>query len=346
MIERSVNFERPRRLRCGSCRHEWRVTAEWLDRFNQALVGCPVCNTDCRGEDRPAFCADPEDPVHSDSAVRGFYWYHSSTHENWPDSNFDPAARLTEGTKRRMEAMGSGVGAVERWAERQRAKALHVGTYEAAIENMFRRMDRQGGSTDQFYLYRIQLDPNRVIEPGVHQEPTNWVGDAYLAEVCAPGTSVLRYVNVHEDQSRVSLAIEPGAVHAVQRTTLPLTVAESDPWVINATQRLLAAASEPSPEPKSELQRWVRRATSALCSEARRLESEIAARLPLTLRERFSAGFDEGAFEAAPDAFPKKLAGMARLVTDPQATLDALDAQPWHRLRLIEGDADLPGWPS
>ncbi|HET7477105.1 MAG TPA: hypothetical protein VFJ97_13920 [Dermatophilaceae bacterium] len=141
MIERSINFERPRRLRCRSCRHKWLVTAEWLDRFNQALVACPVCNTDCRGEDRPDFCADPEDPVHNDSAVRGFHWYHSSTHENWPDSNFDPAARLTADTNRRMEAMGSGVGAVERWAERQKAKALHVGTYEAAIENMFRRME-------------------------------------------------------------------------------------------------------------------------------------------------------------------------------------------------------------
>ena len=37
MIERPINFERPRRLRCGSCRHEWRVTPEWLDRFNQAV---------------------------------------------------------------------------------------------------------------------------------------------------------------------------------------------------------------------------------------------------------------------------------------------------------------------
>ncbi|HET7477106.1 MAG TPA: hypothetical protein VFJ97_13925 [Dermatophilaceae bacterium] len=150
-------------------------------------------------------------------------------------------------------------------------------------------------------------------------------------------------MNVHEDQSSVSLAIGPGAVHAVQRIPLPLTVDESDPWVFNATQRLLAAASKPSPEPKSELQRRMRRETSALSSEVRRLESEIAARLPSTLRERFSAGFDEGAFEAAPGAFPMKLVGMARLVTNARAALDALDAQPWHVLQLIGGDADLPG---
>lgn len=345
VIERPINFERPRWMRCGSCRYEWLVTAEWLDRFNQALVACTVCNTDCRGEDRPDFCADPEDPVHNDSAVRSFYWYHSSTHENWPDSNFDPAARLTEDAKRRMEATGSGVGAVQRWAERQKAKALHVGTYEAAIESMFRRMSDQGGSSDEFYLFRVVLDTNCVIEPGVHREPTDWVGDAYLTEVCAPGTNVLRYVNVHEDQSSVSLAIEPSAVRAVQRTPLPLAANASDAWILSATQRLVAAASKPSPESNPEHRLWMRRENSALSSEARKLESEIAARLPSMLRERFNVAFNEEAFEAAPDAFPVKLVGIAHLVTSVQATLDALDTQPWNRVHPGGRDAERPVGP-
>lgn len=332
MIERAINFERPRRMRCGSCRHEWLVTAQWLDRFNQAREVCPVCGTDCQGEDRPDFCADPQDPAQEDSAVREFYWYHSSTHENWPDRQFDPAARLTDVIKRRMEAMGSGVGA---WASRQKTKALHVGTYEAAIENMLRRMDDQGSSDDQFYLYRLQLDPDCVIEPGVHKEPTNFVGDAYLAEVCAPGTNVFRYVNVHEDASSVSLAIEPDAVRAVQRIPIPLA---TDPWVMDATARLSEATSEPAPRPKGKLQRYRLRDVSALATEARRLESEIATGLPLALRERFTVGFDEAGFNAAPAVFPSKLVGLARLVTDPRAILDSLDAQPWRR-PAIEGEA-------
>lgn len=335
MTERSINFERPRRMRCGSCSHEWFVTADWLDRFNRALIACPVCNTDCRGEDRPDFCVDPEDPTHNDSAVRSFYWYHSSTHENWPDSNFDPAAHLTEDTKRRMEGIGSGVGAIERWAERQKAKALHVGTYEAAIESMFRRMEDQGDSSGQYYLYRVELEPNCVIEPGVHKEPTNWVGDAYLAEVCAPGSSVLRYVNVHEDQSSVSLAIEPRAVRAIQRTPLPLAVDGSDPWILDASQRLVAAASKTSPESKTEREPWMHQQISALSLEARKLESVIAERLPSTLKERFNVGFDEEAFEEAPGAYPMKLVGMEHLVTSAQATLAALDAQPWRLVQLV-----------
>ena len=267
--------------------------------------------------------------------MREFYWYHSSTHENWPDRQFDPAARLTDVTKRRMEAMGSGVGA---WASRQKTKALHVGTYEAAIENMLRRMDDQGSSDDQFYLYRLQLDPDCVIEPGVHKEPTNFVGDAYLAEVCAPGTNVFRYVNVHEDASSVSLAIEPDAVRAVQGIPIPLAVDATDPWVMDATARLSEAMSEPAPRPKGKLQRYRLREVSALATEARRLESEIATGLPLALRERFTVGFDEAGFNAAPAVFPSKLVGLARLVTDPRAILDSLDAQPWRR-PAIEGEA-------
>lgn len=330
MIERSVNFARSRRMRCGSCRHEWSVSAEWLECFNQALEGCPVCGTDCRGEDRPDFCADPEDPVQADSAVHDFYWYHSSTHENWPDRNFDPTAPLTDETKRRMEVMGSRVGAVERWAERQKAKALHVGTYEAAIENMFRRMQDQGNSVDQFYLYRVRLNPSCVIQPGVHREPTNFVGDAHLAEDCPPEINVLRYVNVHEDPSRVSLAVEPIAIHSVQRVSLPLFVDATDPWVLNAIARLLDAVSKPPSKPKADSQRWKRPEVSALISEVHRLESEMSSELPLRLRETFRVEFDIKGFEASPAAFPRKVLGLTNLVTNAEAVFDALDTQSWH----------------
>ncbi|GAC1381846.1 MAG: hypothetical protein NVSMB48_10740 [Marmoricola sp.] len=316
-------------MRCGSCNHLWPVDADWIEDFNEGVSGCPACGTDCRSGTRPDFWADPDDPAHSDSAVRDFYWYHSSTHENWPDHNFNPAASLSETTKRRMESMGSGVGAVEQWARRQKAKALHIGTYEAAIENMFRRLEDQADSSAQFYIYRVRLDPDCVIEPGVHKEPTNWLGDAYLAEVCSRATNVLRYVNVHEDQSGVSLAIELPAIDAVQRTPIPMTVDESNPWIVNATKRLLAAASKISRPPEPEHQGWLGRHMSPLESEAHELELEIAVTLPPSLAQRLSLSIDEDGFKSCPESFPVKLLGLARLVTDAQATLAALDAQPW-----------------
>lgn len=315
-------------MRCGSCRHEWLAAAEWLIRFNQALVGCPNCDTDCRGEDRPDFCADPDEPMRDDAALRNVYWYHSSTHENWPDREFNPAAVLTDVARERLEA-ASGRGAVERWAARQKAKALHVGTYEAAIENMFRRMRDQADSQSQFYLYRIELESDCAIEPGVHKEPTNWFGDANLNEVCSSEAVVFRYLNIHEDKGSVSLAIGAQAIRAVQRTAIPLPIDRTSPWVVEATQRLTAAASKPSPEASPGLGPWTVRASSVLHAEAIALGSEIAESLPSGIRDRFRFELDEAAFVSFPDAFPSSLVALARLVTDPLVVLRELDAQPW-----------------
>ncbi len=320
---------RRRRMRCGSCGHEWHVTAEWIDRFNQALETCPACGTDCQREDRPDFCVVPDDPLHNDDVTREHYWYHSSTHNNWPDKDIDPAAGLTEITKRRMEATSGAPGAVERWADRQKSKALHLGSYEAAIENMFRRMRNQGDDDAQFYLYRVQLIRDCVIEPGIHPELTNWVGDANLADLCRPDVQVLRYVNVHEDPSSVSIAIELNAIHAVQGMAIPLQVDASDARVVEAIARLRQAASDPPPPLEGKLQRLRWQPPSAIALEARRLETEISARLPPALKDKFSAGFNEADFESIPALFTVKLIGLANLVTDPQAVLCALDDQPW-----------------
>ncbi|MBP8881610.1 MAG: hypothetical protein KBF43_12895 [Dermatophilaceae bacterium] len=255
------------------------------------------------------------------------YWYHSSTHANWPDKNFDPAADFTDVTKRRFEDMGL---SVEDWAARQKSKALHVGTYEAAIENTLRRLDDRRGALDQFYLYRVQLTSDCVIEPGVHPEPTDWVGNAYLAGVLTSGSTVLRYVNVHEDPSSISLALERVAIRAVQSIPIPLTVDVGEPWVLDATARLVRASSEPSLQPADVRQRWQYQQMSALESEVRRLESEIAAELPARLRRRFNTGFNDAGFDAAaPAAFPVMLIGLAHLITDAQSVLQALGLQPW-----------------
>ena len=175
----------------------------------------------------------------------------------------------------------------------------------------------------------------------MHQEPTDWLGDAHLADVCAPGSNVLRYVNVHEDPSSVSLALEPSAVRAVQRTPIPLAVDASDRWIVDANKRRLATASKPSEHDRPNSQPWMRPEGSGLLSEARTLEFEVAEWLPTHLGARFGTDFNEPLFEEDPVAFPAKLAGLAQLVTNAQAALIALDAQPW--LSLIGGDAELLG---
>lgn len=329
MIERVVNFERLRGMRCGSCKYEWQVQDEWLDRFHQADEACPECRTDCQVEERPDFWVVQDDSSYEDSNVRDVYWYHTSTHANWPDRTFDPTARLTDETKQRFQDIGTDGRALERWAQGQKTKALHLGTYEAAIENMLRRMSDQDSADDQFYLYRVRLSPNAAIEPGVHKEPTDWVGDVQLAKVCAPGINTFRYVNTHEDPSSVSLAVTTDAIQAVQGIPIPLAIDAANPWISAAAARLLEAASLPAPQPKTALERMRRTAPSALSDEVRKLEAEVADTLPLGLRRRLHAHFDAASLTKNPSAFPTKLTSLAQLVRDPLAALNLLDAEPW-----------------
>ncbi|MGO4237701.1 hypothetical protein [Pseudarthrobacter sp. YAF2] len=332
MIERAVDFERLRWMRCGTCSNEWHINSEWLALFEQGAEACPNCGTDYEPLGRPDFWVSPDDPCHDDSAVGGSFWYHTSTHSNGPDRAFDPTAGLTTVTKRRFRSISGDESALERWASRQRAKALHLGTYEAAIENMLRRMNDQDGVNDQFYLYRVRLRQDAIIEPGVHPELSGTFGDVHLSEHCSPEIDIFRYVNTHEDPSSISLAVRHEAIHAVQMIPIPLRVDAGDAWVSAATSRLMEAAIRSAPEPKTDVERMRRHQKSTLSIEASSLEEEVAERLPLGLRDRFDRYFDESSLTAEPIAFPAKLAGLAMLVNNPLAVLELLDTMPWREV--------------
>ena len=113
----------------------------------------------CEHEDAPRVTVDPDDPALDDDRVAVLSWCHSSTHPDWPTRGFDPAAVLTPETRMRM---GGDVN-VTAWAARQRANAPQVGTYEAAVHNMLRRIRNQANHGRQFYLYRVRLDPEAVV---------------------------------------------------------------------------------------------------------------------------------------------------------------------------------------
>jgi hypothetical protein len=188
-------------------------------------------------------------------------------------------------------------------------------------------MTDQDGAGHQFYLYRVRLSPNAAIEPGVHTEPTNFVGDVQLAEMCALGIDAFRYVNTHEDPSSISLAVTLDAILAVQGIPIPLAVDAAHPWVSAAAARLLEAASLPAPQPRTKLERMRRHMPSALSNEARKLEKEVANTLPLGLRRRLHARFDAENLATDLGAFPSKLIGLAQLVRDPLAAIDLLETR-------------------
>lgn len=323
-----MDFGRLRGMQCHSCGHEWRVDAEWLERFDQGKETCQSCGTDCHGEDRPDFWALDDAALGEGARVRELYWYHSSTHANWPNLDLDPTATLTEVTKRRFETLGTDGHALDRWAAREKTRAIHLGTYEAAIENMLRRMSDQDGSGSQYYLYRVRLSAQAVVDPGVHPEPTDFVGNVQLEDV-APGVDVLRYVNTHEDPSSISLAVSHRSIGSVQGIPIPPLVDQTTPWVRAATTRLREAASRPPRQPQTQLERMRRRMPSAVSEELRELEREVASTLPLGLRDRFSVGSNEDDNTSVdPAALAAKLAGLAQLVLDPSAIFSALDDEP------------------
>ena len=121
---------------------------------------------------------------------------------------------------------------VTRWAERQRANALHVGTYEAAIHNMLRRIHDQADSGSEFYLHRVRLVPTVAVREGWLVDPSNFLGDVVLDEVRPPGVDVAPYLNYQEDPGALSLALGRSAIASTQQIAIPPLSGEDLGWAL------------------------------------------------------------------------------------------------------------------
>lgn len=253
---------------------------DWIERWDQGHESCPGCGVDCTKDDAPRVTVDPNDPALLDDDVARFSWYHTSTHADWPPVEIDPAAGLTPQTKLMM----GGNARVAAWAARQRAKALHVGTYEAAIHNMLRRLDDQGDDGKQFHLYRVHLRLDIVVRESWLIDPSNFVGDVELAEICPPGIDVARYLNYHEDPGGLSLALGRNAIAGTQQVAVPETTNVDEDW-ITSTADDICAATEVPPRPM-----WMRSARVTLTPQMHRAQGiaeELSQTLPVNLREQF-----------------------------------------------------------
>jgi hypothetical protein len=132
--------------------------------------------------------ADPDEIEH-------LVWYHSSTRKDWPPTDQSPSATAT-----------------------------HVGTFESAIENMFRRMQNQSDADSQFYLHRVRIAcPPAEVSP-LGEEPTDFMGNVWLSALYGAGHRVVRYVNVHEHPGSISLAVVPSVITHVQTLAVPLSL--------------------------------------------------------------------------------------------------------------------------
>lgn len=328
-MERPIDFSRSRRMLCDGCEHQFVVDLAWIDRWEQGKERCPGCSLTCEHEQAPRLTVDPGDRALDAGLVTRLYWYHTSTQLDWPTLDFDPAAKLTAQTRLMM----GGEQRVADWTARQRGKALHVGTYEAAIHNMFRRRSDQGDERSQFYLYRVRLEPSAVVRDGWITDPGGLVGDVPLDEVCPPGVDIARYLNWHEDPGGISLALGRGAISSVQRIVIPLPDGWDNDWVRHAVD--VIENTDPRADPgtvgSGRLQRF-RRPTPPRVSTARRLAAELAHDQPANLRSQFlaSATFED---DDDPLRWARSLSALRALLEDPQQVLAEFDGQ---RPRLVE----------
>ncbi|WP_369044635.1 hypothetical protein [Sinomonas sp. P10A9] len=322
-MERQVDFSRDRCMLCGACGHRWGVDLGWIDRWEQAVETCPGCGTTCEHEDSPRVTVDPGDPALADDVAR-FFWYHTSTHPDWPTRDFDPAAWLTPATRLRM----GGADRVASWAARQRAKALHVGTYEAAVHNMLRRIRDQGDHGAQFYLYRVHLKPSVAVREGWLIDPSNIVGDVVLDEVCSQEVDVARYLNYHEDPGGLSLAMGRDAIAGVQQIAIPLPDSWDAAWVEYAVATLDEAkdSRERLAPPTGRLGRFLPPPPPPGVRAARGLAEALADRLPINLRRRFTSAASF-ADDANPVRWARWTSGLLELIETPERVLETLDTQ-------------------
>lgn len=311
---------------CAKCNHQWTADLDWIDRWDQALEVCPGCGLTCEAEDAPRVTVDPHDLALTDDNLRQLAWYHTSTQPDWPTQDFDPAAELTQETRQMM----GGDENVVRWAERQKAKAFHVGTYESAIHNMLRRMDNQADHGKQFYLYRVRLVPKITVREGWLIDPSNFVGDVVLNEVCPPGIGVARYLNYHEDPGAISLALGRNAIHSTQQIAIPPLSNEEASRMIEAIRDFSGASvSEATPRDSRPVEGRIM--PSPLTSGARELAALLAGQLPVNLRRQFESvlTFND---DMAPEWWAEYAVGLIGLVQAPSQILSELVRQPLRQL--------------
>ncbi|MDN5547383.1 MAG: hypothetical protein L0H03_19170, partial [Rhodococcus sp. (in: high G+C Gram-positive bacteria)] len=282
-MERPIDFSRERHMLCDGCGHRFVVNLDWIDRWEQSREKCPGCGLTCEHEYAPRVTVDAGDLALDDARVAQFSWYHTSTQPDWPTRDFDPAAELTQQTRMMM----GGDERVAAWTARQHANALHVGTYEAAVHNMLRRMRDQADHGEQFYLYRVHLKPSVVVREGWLIDPSNWLGDVVFDEVCPPGIDVARYLNYHEDPGGLSLALGRGAIAGVQQVAVPLPGAWDDDWVSEADTAIESASDALVPAP-GKLRKFIQ-PTSPRAALRRELGEVLARSLPANLRCQFES---------------------------------------------------------
>ncbi|MFD0598753.1 hypothetical protein ACFQZ4_46005 [Catellatospora coxensis] len=215
LTERPVDFAYAYRMRCA-CGEATDLSADdYADEINEAHIPCSHCGDAIHFGRNVIALRDRADPGLNNEELNGFAWYHTSTEPDWPSSTYAERKRHT--LAQAIPPMRVREESIVRLSN----LALHVGTYEAAIENVLRRMRDQGEANAKFFLFRValNLDPQRI-EAGFRDENLQPAAQLSAAELRDHGLQAVRYLNVHESPGSLSLAVAPEAITTVQSVDL------------------------------------------------------------------------------------------------------------------------------
>lgn len=218
--ERDDDFSYGYQMRCDCGATSPLSAADYYARNAQgSIMDCVHCQAGFNFGPAVAAIRDPRDEALDNNHVNRIAWYHTSTTAEWPSTTYadDHRRALEEVAKRFLRTSR------DRLVERHLTMALHVGTYEAAIENMLRRMHDQGDAQSVFFLHRIALriDPT-MINDGYRDENTEDAARITTADLRSDNLEAVRYLNVHEAVGSLSLAVLPEVVTDVQSLRLPV----------------------------------------------------------------------------------------------------------------------------
>jgi hypothetical protein len=219
-IERSISFEYDYRMRCPNG-HFSQVLADlfhsqWI--IADGTVPCEACGESIAVINENIAVRNPDDLALDRDRISELAWYHTSTHADWPPPGY--AATIAEELQWSRQTMPEHVFAET--FHREQTKALHLGTYESAIENVHRRIRNQADRDNQFYLHRVSVNlAADDIDPEVRHESHDEASQLTLDDL-APFQAV-RYINVEESPGSTSLAIKPAAIATIQTLPLPRT---------------------------------------------------------------------------------------------------------------------------
>lgn len=154
---------------------------------------CEHCEASIHFGPLVAGVRDQGDPALDDRTLNKLSWYHTSPYEDWPSPDYERDVQVAFSTSPARTLMGD----PERYLRNQLDKALPLGTYEAAIENMYRRMSDQRLAHSAFYLHRarINIATDRV-NRGFHDENEQPAADISITELTDLDLDAVRYLNV------------------------------------------------------------------------------------------------------------------------------------------------------